>query len=347
MAKYNGRILFVDGFAGPGRYSGGEEGSPLIAFKALLDHPQFQQPQQRQREVVFIFMEARKDRAAALQQELKRFEAGRPIPGWVKYDVMNGQFAPLMTRRLDLIDKEGKRLAPTFAFIDPFGFKGVPMDLIARIVQNPSCECLITFMYESINRFLSHPNSKIEVHLNKLFGTGEWKALTLEQDPDRRRDGIVDFYRQRLIEQARLKYVRTFEMINEGNRTEYFLYFVTNSLTGLSKMKQAMWKADPERGQVFSDLTDTNQMVLLESTPDLARLRNLLRHRFQGHGWVGIDQVEEFVLKDTPYSEAIHLKRLTMAPMEREVPPLMEVVRPPGSRNRPGDYPSGTRIRFV
>ena len=30
-------------------------------------------------------------------------------------------------------------------------------------------------------------------------------------------------------------------MINTGNRAEYFLYFVTNSPQGLSKMKQARW----------------------------------------------------------------------------------------------------------
>src|ERR1700693_6137138 len=33
MARYNGRILFIDGFAGPGRYSGGERGSPSFRSK--------------------------------------------------------------------------------------------------------------------------------------------------------------------------------------------------------------------------------------------------------------------------------------------------------------------------
>src|SRR5262245_65441693 len=38
MGSWNGRILIVDGFAGPGVYSGGEEGSPIIALRALMDH---------------------------------------------------------------------------------------------------------------------------------------------------------------------------------------------------------------------------------------------------------------------------------------------------------------------
>ena len=55
---------------------------------------------------------------------------------------------------------------------------------------------------------------------------------------------ILQLYRSQLVDLAGLKYVRTFEMVNEGNRTEYVLFFGTNSSEGLSKMKQAMWKAD-------------------------------------------------------------------------------------------------------
>ena len=38
MASSNRRVLFVDGFAGPGEYKGGEEGSPLIALRAVQEH---------------------------------------------------------------------------------------------------------------------------------------------------------------------------------------------------------------------------------------------------------------------------------------------------------------------
>ena len=346
MARYNGRILFIDGFAGPGRYSGGEEGSPLIALRALLEHPHFQNPTPNQ-EVAFLFIEEREDRASALELELSRFSETRPIPKWVKYDVLQGQFASLMIDVLERLDREGKRLAPTFAFIDPFGFSGVPLNVIARIVQNPRCECLITFMYESINRFLAHPSEAIRAHFDELFGTDGWRDILEGRDAGNRRDEIVSLYRTQLIDQAKLKYVRIFEMINEGNRTEYFLYFGSNSLSGYSKMKEAMWRVDPISGQVFSDRTDAREMVLFEFTPNLSSLQKLLSARFRGAGWVDIDQVRDFVLMDTPFSEAIHLKHRTLKPMERADPPLIVVERPKGARNRPGDYPSKTKIRFL
>lgn len=340
------RILFIDGFAGPGRYSRGEEGSPLIALRVLLEHPHFEQPRPR-REVLFCFIERREDRAAALQQELQAFGENQPIPGWVNYKVIHGEFTNVMITKLDDLDEKGKRLPPTFAFIDPSGFKGVPMEVIARIVKNPRCECLITFMYEYINRFINSTDLIIHGHLDQLFATNDWRVFQEERDPAKRRHGITDLYRKQLIEYAGLKHVRTFEMINEGNRTEYFLYFGTNDRLGLSKMKEAMWRADPEHGQVFSDLTDLRQMVLLEPTSNIEPLKNLLLENFRGRGCVGIKEVSDFVLFDTPYSEAIHLKTLTLKPMEQESPPLINARGHEGRPRRAGTYPDGTLIEFL
>ena len=252
-----------------------------------------------------------------------------------------------MITKLDDLDEKEKRLPPTFAFIDPSGFKGVPMEVIARIVKNPRCECLITFMYEYINRFINSTDLIIHGHLDQLFATNDWRVFQEEQGPAKRRDGITDLYRKQLIEYAGLKHVRTFEMINEGNRTEYFLYFGTNDRLGLSKMKEAMWRADPEHGQVFSDLTDLRQMVLLEPTSNIEPLKDPLLENFRGRGWVGIKELSDFVLFQTPYSEAIHLKRKTLGPMERASPPLIDVRRPVGKRDRPGEYPDGTMIKFI
>src|SRR5688572_18089678 len=57
------RILYIDGFAGPGRYAGGEDGSPVIALQAALRH--------RERihsEICFLFIEEDRERAAMLEQ---------------------------------------------------------------------------------------------------------------------------------------------------------------------------------------------------------------------------------------------------------------------------------------
>jgi three-Cys-motif partner protein len=46
------RIVYIDGFCGPGRYLGGEEGSPIIALKEAL-----KQPVLASSEVNFLFID--------------------------------------------------------------------------------------------------------------------------------------------------------------------------------------------------------------------------------------------------------------------------------------------------
>lgn len=342
MARWNGRIVFIDGFAGPGRYSGGEKGSPIIALEAVLNHPFFAGPK-RTSSVVFGFIEKDPQRKQLLDEEIASLKAEHPFPDSMSVTTMEGEFSGVINGLLDRLDKDGLRLAPTFAFIDPFGFSGTPMSVVGRIMKNPRCECLISFMYESVNRFLGHPEESIARNFDELFGTVEWRELVKLRNPDERRERILELYRSQLQKAAGASYVRTFEMINEGNRTEYFLLFATKSPLGLSKMKQAMWKADPSSGQAFSDRSDPLQMMLI--TPGVeAALVPLLQKRFKGAGWVSIEEVERFVLESTPFSEQIHLKTKTLKPLEEQK--RINITRPSG-KTRKGTYPPGTLIEFV
>ncbi len=345
MATSNGRIVFIDGFAGPGKYSDGAPGSPIIALRARLEHRAFQVPGAAGR-FSFLFIEERPDRAQALREEITLLEKELPFPPSLSYDVTCGTFESEVGALLDELDKTGTRLAPTLAFIDPFGFKGLPMSLVARIAKYPKCECLITFMYESVNRFLDHEDPKIQEHMLALFATDEARALALITDPHERFTSITGLYEKRLKEVAGFQHVWTFSMINESNHIQYVLCFGTNSEKGLSVMKAAMWKADPGDGCHFSDRS-AGSLFLFEREPDLRQLEKLLRQEFQGKGHVPIDAISRFVLLKTPFSEIIHLKKKTLEPMERATPPRVEVQRPDGKRKIPGQYPPGTTIRFL
>jgi three-Cys-motif partner protein len=327
-------LLFVDGFAGPGSYERGEPGSPLIAIRAAALNRRLRE-RARPSQVKMWFIEEKADRAAALRDELRRFESEHPLPVWLKYKVERGEFEPCMTRVLDERDEVGKSLPPTFVFVDPFGYSGVPMELIARIARIPSSECLINFAYESINRFGGHGDAAKEAHIDGLFGTPEWRKCW----PEERR--LVALYEQQLRRQCGFRYIRCFKMRDTGGQTQYFLAFATNSPRGLSVMKQAMWKADPHTGQVFSDGSDPGQLMLIDLLPPL---RDLLRQRFRGRGFIPIHDLVWFVLIETDYAET-HLRERTLVPMEQETPPTIEVQRPPGKRR--GSFTPGTRIRFL
>jgi three-Cys-motif partner protein len=342
MGSWNGRILILDGFAGPGIYTGGEEGSPIIALRALLEHRHMAKHLGSGLEVRFHFVEEDAARVAVLKEQIDKFKATTSLPKGVHVKVAKGEFAPYLDHVLTGLESAKKTIAPTFAFIDPFGFSGVPMQLMARLAKNPRCEVLISFMFESLNRFAGR-QPKIEAHLDALYGTTAWRPIAADTDAVLRRRGLIDLYRQQLVASG-FPLVTSFEMIDDGNRTEYFLYFGTTNRTGLSAMKQAMWKADPAAGTSFSDHIALNgQLSLVPATAPAQTLQDVLIGRFSGKR-VAIERIEDFVLKETIFSEKSHLKRATLKPLEREK--KIEVHRPKGKRAIPGQYPPGTSISF-
>ena len=148
-----------------------------------------------------------------------------------------------ITKVFDHLEEQKATIAPSLVFIDPFGFAPTPFSTIERIMRNRRCEVLITFMFEEINRFLRHPDHPMTY--DSLFGTEEWREVLPITDPTARRRMIHDIYRDQLVESAGIRYVRSFEMLNKGNRNDYFLFFGSNELLRLEKMKEAMWKVDP------------------------------------------------------------------------------------------------------
>lgn len=333
MSRFNRRVLYIDGFAGPGEYTGGENGSPIIALEAALEH--------RARladEIVFIFIESDEDRCLHLEEKLEEYAE---LPeNFVVQEPVLGKFDAQMTEVLDHLDEQNAALAPTFAMVDPFGWSDTPMSVISRIMDHERCEVLITFMYEHINRFVEHPDETIHAQFDELYGTDRWRRAAEEDSSDRRRRFLHDLYRDQLHREAGIEYVRSFEMIDEGNRTEYFLFFGTNHYLGLKKMKYAMWQVDPGEGMQFSDYTQSDQQVLFEENPNFDQLREMILKWAAGSERT-VDEVERFVVVETPFAHT-HYKRKVLTPLEKKG--AIEVVDSP--RKRRYSFPDGTVIRF-
>lgn len=331
MTRSFPKLLYVDGFAGPGVYEDGEAGSPIIALRAAIFNRALKiKPPAC--ELDFLFIEERADRVAKLRGEVKSLLEEEPLPGWVKYHIAEGEFETVMTGSFDRWSLRGRR--PMFVFIDPFGYSGLSMSLIKRIASIAHSECLITFTYKSINRWAIHGDLQKERHVDALYATPIWRDCRGDEG------AMVELYRSQLLAEGGFKYNCTFKMKDRLGVTEYFLAFGTNEPKGLTVMKAATWKADPRMGRVFSDADDPDQLFL-DLSPD--PLRDLLQRQFRGAGWVSMEDLIEFV-RHTPYSEDKHLYRDTLGPMEKER--LLEVDRVQGGRK--GSFKGGARrLRFL
>ena len=205
-------IMYVDGFAGPGRYSKGEDGSPVIALRVALD-----QCARARATIRFVFVEKDEERARMLKEIVRDVD----VPDNFQVDVIGGEgFEAAFGGILGSYRTRGVPPPPTFAFIDPFGWSGVPFSIIREIMRQRSCEVLITFMYEEINRFLGHPDQ--ESNFDVFFGTRGWREGVRLPDPGSRNRFLHDLYLRQLREAARASYVRSFEMRNEKDVVDYY-----------------------------------------------------------------------------------------------------------------------------
>ena len=332
LNRWNGRIVYIDGFCGPGGYKGGEPGSPLIALDVAINHRRTMSS-----ELLFTFIDEREDRIVHLREELRRLPAP---PLHFKVSVQLGKFDEKLQSVLDYIDAKGARLAPTFAFIDPFGFSGIPFALIERLLKQRRCEALITFMVDAINRFLEHPQNKVVSHIVEAFGTDQ--ATSIAESSGNRIDRLRELYQAQLRRVA--KFVRYFEMRDQKNRPQYYLFFASNHEVGHLKMKEAMWAVDPEGEFRFSDATDPNQRVLFGSEPSAALPREL-RKQYRGKGMLSVRAIRKYVENETPYLSKHMRRALSKEEVEGKI--KVEPMKADGRRRRAATFPDDAWITFI
>ena len=333
LGQTNKRILIVDGFAGPGRYEGGEDGSPMIALKALADH---RAKSLITSEVAFKFIEEDQDRADYLENLIS--STSLCLPTNCSVNVIPGVFDETMTQVLDQLDAQAKKLAPCFVMVDPFGVSGTPMSVIRRILRNPKSEVYISYMYEAINRFKAAP--EFEKHLDSLFGTSTWRNGINISDQAARKQFFYDLYESQL-RQAGAKNVVHFELY-ENQRLIYAIFFGTQSPKGCDCMKRAIWKVAP-----FGDFrflsASIGQLPLGTDFADFSQLQDALQRCFAGRGWVRIEEVMDFVASDQTDFHTGHLKKKVLIPMED----AGLIVVDNQTRTRKHVYPNGTKLRFL
>lgn len=308
------RLLIVDGFCGPGRYESGEDGSPLIMLKTLLQHDAFERMSEGGVEFIFLFIEHDERRIDHLKGELEQIETPKNVEVMVEHGEFETTFGKIVE---DIHGEEGVTLVPTFAFVDPFGYSFTPMSLAGKFLDFQRCEALFFLPMVDIVRFVGRKGQ--ENAMNSLFGTDRWREA-IDLEGDERSAFLLSLFEEQLREGGRVQFVRSFEIRTDRGR-EYRLVFASDHDKGLALMKRAMWKVDPVEGvRYVAARKKDGQEVLFTSDSgavDTSPLLEHLRERF-GTAWFTIEQAEQETLLNTPFLHDGHLKKKTLAPARKE-----------------------------
>ncbi|OOH75894.1 three-Cys-motif partner protein TcmP [Leptospirillum ferriphilum] len=327
VGKTHSKLIFIDGFAGPGRYSEGEPGSPLIALdiakKANISS-----------KILFQFVEEDKNRFKYLKNELNNLK----IPPSFDISIENESFSNILSSTQDYLERNHG--APIFAFIDPFGFKGIPFNLIKNLLSYQKCEIFINFMIDSTNRFLEHPEKVIRCYIYELLGSSDVSSII---ESDNRIAALQRAYEERLKSVA--KFVLPFEMRNKKDRTQFFLFFASNHRLGHIKMKEAMWRIDKDGEFSFSDASYGQQSLFRDFNLE-QKIRGLLSEIIQNFATqtVPCKSVETFVEDKTIFLKS-HLKN-ALKIAEEEAKISVEALKSDGKKRIKNTFPGDTIIKF-
>jgi three-Cys-motif partner protein len=258
------RLLYIDTHAGRGKHLGGELGSPLVALTTLLSH-QARAQMLRTAEVRFFFIERDEENVAALNEEIDAIQ----LPTNIYIDPEHGDAFEVINDLTADLDKAGSNLAPSFIFVDPYGFK-LPGKLLRKLLGYRRVELFVNVIWRELDMAIQQAQAGdkagMAATLNSVFDGEGWKKICAGESDDRA-EQCADLFR----EICGARWGTHIRMLDSG-RTRYFLLHLTNHDAGRDLMKECLWKACPDGGFYASKSDNPRQQLLIQPEPNLRPL---------------------------------------------------------------------------
>lgn len=189
----------------------------------------------------------------------------------------------------------GALLPPTFAFIDPYGFK-VPAEILRELMQAGRVELFLNLMWRQLDMEMinARENSALAAVVDPIFDGPDWRSTVSADSSDGRAEQAVNL----LASKVGGRWPTFIRMLGENRATRYILLHLTNHDEGRDLMKECMWKVCPEGGFFARKTDDPAQQVLITPEPNLHPLQS----------WV-VDQLREAPMR---WSEVLVRARPTL-----------------------------------
>jgi three-Cys-motif partner protein len=330
--KYGDRIAYLDLFAGPGRYTNGTKSTPLMILETAIATDKLRN------RLISIFNDKDEHNTQSLQTAISS------LPG-----IETLRYKPKVQHRevgAEIVKMfEHMTMIPTFFFVDPWGYKGLSLQLVNAVLKDWGCDCVFFFNYNRISMGL--PNEMVEEHMNALFGQERADKLREQLKgllPDERELVIVEELCQ-AIKATGKKYVLPFGFKSDsGKRTSHHLIFVSKGFKGYEIMKEVMARESSTIAQGVASFeyspASIRQPFLFELARPLDDLEGMLLERFAGRTLTR-DQVYEQHNVDTPYIKKNY--RDALVSLEAAVKIATD---PPAGSRRSGTFGPKVKVTF-
>ena len=230
-------IYIFDFFAGPGKDSNNQKGSPLIIIdelKKYLANPI--SPLAQNVAIKLVFNDADQDKIDSLQKEICHENA-------FAIETTNLSFEQSFTAQRESLKSKS---AAKLVILDQCGVKQITEDIFKQLIDSPSTD----FMF-----FISSS------HLRRFITTDEFKRYFPEMLPEEIKSvpatdvhRFVCQYYKKLVPPNREYYVAPFSIKKGANI--YGIIFGSGILLGLDKFLKVCWNKDGISGEANYDIDD-------------------------------------------------------------------------------------------
>jgi three-Cys-motif partner protein len=238
LTRHSDRLAYIDLFAGPGRFEDGQPSTPLWILESAIKNPKLCT------RLITMFNDKNQEFARQLETEIQALPGIGHLAHQPKVsNIAVGAELVGLLRNLKMV--------PTLFFIDPWGYKGLSLDLIGTAIKSWGCDCIFFFNYNRINPGLNNPF--VAERMNDLFGPGRADALRAKvagRSADERQTLIIDELTEALGEVGG-KYVLPFEFESKtGERPSHYIVFVSKHFRGYHLMKEVMSRVSTDDWEV-------------------------------------------------------------------------------------------------
>lgn len=328
------KVAYLDLFAGPGRYEDGASSTPVEVLTMAVNDDVLRQ------KLVALFNDVDEENVRSLQSAIEQIEGIETLT-----------YAPSVIQRSvgDDIVREIRAFdgVPTLFFVDPFGYKGLSLQLINTVLRGWGCDGIFFFNYNRVRAGLN--NDLVRQHMDALFGHDRVERLRRKMEglsPRACESAVVNELSEALRDLGG-KYVLPFQFLNDlGTRTSHYLVFVSKHQLGYEIMKDVMAKASSEVIQGVASLryceSDEGNPLLAGLLRPLDALGADLCNTFEGRT-LTVNEIFERHNVGTPFVR----KNYKAALLALERAGAITCQPPAAKRRRKGTMGDEVRVTFA
>ncbi len=226
MSGTAAKMVYLDLYAGRGDYEDGAESTPLLVLRRAIEDPLIG------KSLVAMFND--KDHASALRTAIKNLPGIEQLAH--KPTVYSSEVDASTPEIFEKID-----MAPTLAFLDPWGYKGLSRELIQALLKGWGSEVLFFFNFNRVNMDIT--NESVTEHMEALFGPERLDSLRdgVDTVEGTARERVVMAALAEMTREAGGKLFLPFRFVaRDAERTSHYLVFVTKNFLGYKIMRDVM-----------------------------------------------------------------------------------------------------------